>query len=158
MEAQLEWDNDVYKFLAAAKRRQTRNTEWRHASLKPQALVGSRLPRDPLRVATGQQLPLHVVTLGQDLYTPHLDRTPYVVEQWELERPYFAWLFLRGTARVSSPSTLHTTSLALGVTGPPAGGELAQQVAHRIGFNEQAAGWETQIGFERRARQLRRSE
>ena len=38
--------------------------------------------------------------------------------------------------------------LSLGVTGPPAGGELAQEIAHRIGFNEQASGWETQIGFE----------
>ena len=67
---------------------------------------------------------------------------------WELERPFFAWLFLRGTARVSSERTLHATSLSIGVTGPPAGGEVAQQVAHTIGFNEQADGWDTQIGFE----------
>jgi hypothetical protein len=89
-----------------------------------------------------------VVTLGQDLYTPHLDRTPYSVSAWELERPFFAWLFLRGTARVSSERSLHVASLALGVSGPPAGGELSQRIAHRIGFNEQANGWETQIGFE----------
>src|SRR5688572_6530141 len=89
-----------------------------------------------------------VVTLGQDLYTPNLDRTPYDVPDWELERPYFAWLFLSGTARVTSPRARMATSLSLGVTGPPAGGALAQRIAHRIGFNEQATGWETQVGFE----------
>ncbi len=88
------------------------------------------------------------VTLGQDLFTPNLDRTPYAVDDWELERPYFAWLFLGATARVTSATTLHSTSLSVGVTGPPALGEVAQEVAHRIGFNEQASGWETQIGFE----------
>jgi hypothetical protein len=89
-----------------------------------------------------------VVTLGQDLYTPNLARTPHAVPDWELERPFFAWLFLNGTARVSSARTLHSTSLSIGVTGPPAGGALAQEVAHRIGFNEQVSGWDTQIGFE----------
>ncbi len=88
------------------------------------------------------------ITLGQDLYTPRLDRAPHQVEHWELERPYFAWLFLSGTANVSSTRTLHSTTLSVGVTGPPAGGALAQDIAHRIGFNEQASGWETQIGFE----------
>ena len=89
-----------------------------------------------------------IVTLGQDLYTPNLSRAPYSTPDWELERPYFAWLFLSGSARVSSARTLHSTSLSLGVTGPPAGGALAQRVAHRIGFTEAATGWETQIGFE----------
>lgn len=88
------------------------------------------------------------VTLGQDLYTPNLDRAPYAVPGWEAERPYFAWLYLTGTAEVAEERTLRSLSVSLGVTGPPAGGELAQSVAHRIGFNEQATGWETQVGFE----------
>jgi lipid A 3-O-deacylase len=40
--------------------------------------------------------------------------------------------------------------LSLGVTGRPAGGELAQRVAHAINraFTRPATGWETQVGFE----------
>ena len=88
-------------------------------------------------------------TLGQELYTPRLDRAPYA-RGWESERPYFAWLYLRGDARVITPRTLRTTSLSLGVTGPPAGGQLAQRTAHAINhrYTRLAVGWETQIGFE----------
>ena len=150
----LQLDNDVYNFWQRHTHRPDEEyTNGVHASLESLSAPwwGSRFARGTADCATATgtaNCRSTVVTLGQDLYTPNLDRTPYVVEQWELERPYFAWLFLRGTARVSSPRTLHSTSLALGVTGPPAGGELAQQVAHRIGFNEQASGWETQVGFE----------
>jgi lipid A 3-O-deacylase len=150
----LRLDNDVYNFWQRHTRRPDEEyTNGVHASLESQSAPwwGSRFARGiaDCAASTGTSTCRStVVTLGQDLYTPHLDRTPYAVEQWELERPYFAWLFLSGAARVSSPGSLHTTTLALGVTGPPAGGELAQEIAHRIGFNEQADGWETQIGFE----------
>jgi hypothetical protein len=87
-----------------------------------------------------------VVTLGQDLYTPDLTRVPHTVPDWELERPYFAWLFLRGTARVSSARPCIQPAIA-GRHRTASGGSAAT-VAHRIGFNEQASGWETQIGFE----------
>lgn len=150
----LELDNDVYNFW----RRHTRRPDEEYTNGVHASLEGLTSPWWGLRFAAKTPdcadargpgpCKSTVVTLGQDLYTPHLDRTPQAVADWELERPFFAWLFLRGTARVSSEHTLHATSLSLGVTGPPAGGELAQQVAHRIGFNEQADGWETQIGFE----------
>ena len=160
MFAQSEWrptlrlDNDVYNFWQRHTRRPDEEyTNGVHASLE-----GHTAPWWGRRFAPGMAdcrsggLTGHCrstsITLGQDLYTPQLDRAPHAVENWELERPYFAWLFLNGTARVSSMRTLHATSLSVGVTGPPAGGALAQDVAHRIGFNEQASGWETQIGFE----------
>ena len=151
---QLRLDNDVYNFWQRHTQRPDEEyTNGVHASLESLSAPwwGRRFASRTADCAGATETAScrsTVVTLGQDLYTPHLDRTPYAVEQWELERPYFAWLFLRGTARVSSPRTLHSTSLSLGVTGPPAAGELAQEVAHRIGFNEQASGWETQIGFE----------
>ena len=150
----LQLDNDVYNFWQRHTRRPDEEyTNGVHASLESLSAPwwGWHFARGTPDCATAigvTRCRLTEVTLGQDLYTPNLDRTPYRVAQWELERPYFAWLFLRGTARVSSPRTLHAVSLSLGVTGPPAGGEVAQQVAHRIGFNEQASGWETQIGFE----------
>lgn len=158
--AQAQWrpslrlDNDVYNFWQRHTRRPDEEyTNGVHASLESHSAPwwGGRFApgiEDCRSAGANAWCRLTQVTLGQDLYTPHLDRTPYTVEHWELERPYFAWLFLRGTARVSSARTQHATSLSLGVTGPPAGGALAQDIAHRIGFNEQADGWETQIGFE----------
>ena len=150
----LRLDNDVYNFWQRHTRRPDEEyTNGVHASLESSTAPwwGRRFaPRTADCVSASSTEPCRstLVTLGQDLYTPHLDRTPYTVEHWELERPYFAWLFLRGTARVSSLRSFQSTSLAVGVTGPPAGGEVAQTVAHRIGFNERAEGWETQIGFE----------
>lgn len=150
----LQLDNDVYNFwLRYTRRPDEEYTNGVHASLEALAAPwwGRRFARavpDCTNVAGAGPCRSTLVTFGQDLYTPNLDRVPYAVENWELERPYFAWLFLRGTARVASARTLRATSLSLGVTGPPAGGELAQGIAHRIGFNEQASGWETQIGFE----------
>ena len=158
--AQAEWrprlrlDNDVYNFwLRHTRRPDDEYTNGVQASLESHTAPwwGSRFARSMPDCATArgpESCRSTVVTLGQKLYTPHLDRAPYTIDDWELERPYFAWLFLTGTARVSSERTLHATSLSVGVTGPPAGGALAQEIAHRIGFNEKATGWETQIGFE----------
>lgn len=150
----LQLDNDVYNFWRRHTRRPDEEyTNGVHASLESLTApwwgrrFASGIP-DCVTADENGHCRSTIVTLGQDLYTPHLDRTPYTVENWELERPYFAWLFLEATARVASAQTLHSTSLAVGVTGPPAGGALAQQIAHRIGFNEPASGWETQIGFE----------
>jgi hypothetical protein len=89
-------------------------------------------------------------TLGQDVYTPRLDRAPYSTPRWEDERPYFGWLFVREASVRTSPRELRRLELALGVTGEPSGAELAQSLAHAINrrFTRRARGWETQIGFE----------
>jgi hypothetical protein len=150
----LRLDNDVYNFWQRHTQRPDEEyTNGVHASLETETAPwwGSRFARnvpDCARADGTGSCRSTLVTLGQSLYTPHLDRTPHTVEDWELERPYFAWLYLSGSARISTERTLHSTTLSLGVTGPPAGGALAQRIAHRIGFNEQASGWETQIGFE----------
>ena len=158
--AQSDWrpslrlDNDVYNYWQRhTKRPDEEYTNGVQASLATFSAPwwGRRFAQgvaDCRSAALREHCRSTTITLGQDLYTPRLDRAPHTVEDWEQERPYFAWLFLNGTARVSSMRTLHATSLSVGVTGPPAGGSLAQDVAHRIGFNEQATGWETQIGFE----------
>src|SRR5688500_14878749 len=150
----LRLDNDVYNFWQRHTRRPDEEyTNGVHVSLESHTAPwwGRQFAPgivDCTSAGASDTCRGTVVTLGQDLYTPHLDRVPYAVERWELERPYFAWLFLSGTARVVAPRTSHAVSLSIGVTGPPAGGSLAQSIAHRIGFNEKATGWETQIGFE----------
>ncbi|MGQ0538415.1 MAG: lipid A deacylase LpxR family protein [Gemmatimonadaceae bacterium] len=92
----------------------------------------------------------HELLIGQDIYTPNLDRAPFAVPEWERERPYAAWLYVSSTARFARPRTLDEIELALGVTGRPALGQLAQSVAHHIneGYTRQAPGWETQVAFE----------
>ena len=91
-----------------------------------------------------------LVSLGQDMYTPNLVRTPYSTPEWERERPYAAWLFVSGEGRRISRRALRTYSVALGVTGPPALGRPAQRIAHKLIpiYTAKADGWETQVGFE----------
>lgn len=89
-------------------------------------------------------------SLAQEMYTPNLDRPPYSSPDWERERPYAAWLYAGAEGRRISPRALRTYSLALGVTGPPALGRLAQSIAHHLTarYTTRAEGWETQVGFE----------
>ena len=88
--------------------------------------------------------------IGQDMYTPNLDRPPFSYIGWEFERPYAAWLYVGGEGRRVSSRALRTYALSLGVTGAPALGKLAQAVAHEISarYTTKATGWETQVGFE----------
>lgn len=92
----------------------------------------------------------HDLAIGQDIYTPNLLRAPFTVDDWELERPYAAWLYLTSTARFARPRSLDEVELNVGVTGQPALGELAQTIAHTINqrYTNEAHGWETQVGFE----------
>jgi hypothetical protein len=88
-------------------------------------------------------------TLGQDIYTPRNDRQPRDVDDWELERPYAGWLYLRYETEVARPRSLTTLSLALGTTGKPSLAQLSQRIAHQLTkFTEEVHGWDTQIGFE----------
>lgn len=88
--------------------------------------------------------------IGQDMYTPNLDRPPFSYVGWMYERPYAAWLYVGGEGRRVSNRALRTYSLSLGVTGAPALGKLAQSIAHQITakYTTKATGWETQVGFE----------
>ncbi|MBV6520665.1 MAG: hypothetical protein MNPFHGCM_00783 [Gemmatimonadaceae bacterium] len=90
------------------------------------------------------------VTLGQDIYTPRLDRTPFTVPNWEAERPYFGWLYLEGKGMLASERTLRTTTATVGVSGKPSLGHTVQSLFHTINrrYTRDANGWETQIGFE----------
>jgi hypothetical protein len=90
------------------------------------------------------------ITLGQDMYTPRLDREPYRIPDWENERPFAGWLYLSGAARIVSEYEKRTLDVAIGVTGPPSMAELSQTLAHALSgvYTEPPKGWETQVGFE----------
>jgi len=90
------------------------------------------------------------LSFGQDMYTPRPSREPRVVPDWRDDRPYAAWLYASGEARVLSERSLRTVTLHLGVTGPPAFGEFAQRTAHKLTgvYSRDPIGWDTQIGFE----------
>jgi hypothetical protein len=93
---------------------------------------------------------LTALTLGQDIYTPHLDRAPFVVPNWEFERPYFGWLYLEAKGMLASERLLRTTTATIGVTGTPSLGHAMQSLFHTINrrYTRDANGWETQVGFE----------
>jgi lipid A 3-O-deacylase len=87
---------------------------------------------------------------GQDMYTPKSSREPRQTPDWRDDRPYAAWLYASGEARVIGEGSMRTVSLHLGVTGPAAFGELAQRTAHRLSgvYTQDPIGWDTQVGFE----------
>lgn len=153
---QLRLDNDAYNF-------------WVHPAYRPDeeytngvraTLVANAAPWWGRRFAPetpdcGGEIGSHrcrftAISLGQDIYTPRLDRTPFSVPDWERERPYFGWLYLEEKAFVASDRWLHTTTATLGVTGPPSLGHVMQALFHQINrkYTREANGWETQVGFE----------
>jgi len=90
------------------------------------------------------------VSIGQEMYTPKPSREPRETPDWRADRPYAAWLYASGEARVLSEESMRTVSLHIGVIGPPALGELAQRTAHRLSgvYTQDPIGWDTQVGFE----------
>jgi hypothetical protein len=160
-DAQARWvprvqlDNDVYNFWRRHTQRPDEEYtngvrvafETQRAPWWGRRLGGGRPDCASREVVSGSCL-TSAFLIGQELYTPKLDRAPHLVPDWQDERPFFAWLYVGASARTVSERDLRTVDVALGVTGPPALGQLAQTVAHRIGFNREATGWETQIGFE----------
>ncbi len=90
------------------------------------------------------------LSIGQDMYTPKPSREPRQTPDWRDDRPYAAWLYVSGEARVMGEASMRTVSLHLGVTGPAAFGELAQRTAHKLSgvYTKAPIGWDTQVGFE----------
>lgn len=90
------------------------------------------------------------VEIGQVMYTPNLARPPFASPDWRDERPYAGWLWLGARGQSVSRRSLRQVDVQLGVTGPPALGQLSQQIAHRINasYTTRASGWETQVGFQ----------
>jgi len=150
----LQLDNDAYNFWKwHTKRPDEEYTNGVFASLDGwQAPRWARMFARSVKDCTEAQAgaPCHgaQLTMAQELYTPNLRRVPGTFERWEDERPFFAWLFMRQASVVMTPTTRRVLAAAVGVTGAPAMGSVAQTVAHRFGVTAPPTGWDTQIGFE----------
>ena len=153
---QLQLDNDAFNFwLHPAHRPDEEYTNGVRATLVSWSAPawGKRFaPNTPDCTTTNPKgaCRLTAITLGQDIYTPHLDRTPFSVPNWEFERPYFGWLYLEGKGMLASERLLRTTTATIGVSGPPSLGHAVQSLFHTINrrYVREANGWETQVGFE----------
>ncbi len=86
-------------------------------------------------------------SLGQEMYTPkERHNTELILD----DRPYGAWLYGAVSLHtISNPDasvkTLESIELALGVVGPAAMGEQAQDMVHEARLIETFEGWDNQI-------------
>ena len=82
------------------------------------------------------------VTVGQQMYTP---QDLYETELIEDDRRYAAWLFLGLGYQTRAEDQLDTLELQLGVVGPAAFGQEAQDFIHDLRDFEKFQGWDNQI-------------
>ena len=89
----------------------------------------------------------HTYAFGQDIYTGQLvqnDTTPV-----KGTRPNAGWLFIEESSRIARRNRLDETSVTVGVTGPPALGEVMQHVFHEIAPQDnRPINWNTELPFE----------
>jgi lipid A 3-O-deacylase len=83
-----------------------------------------------------------VFTLGHAMYTP---KDYLATELIEDDRPYAGWLYIGAAYNARIGDRLHTTELNLGIVGPSAKGEQAQDLIHSIRGFEKFRGWDNQL-------------
>lgn len=83
-----------------------------------------------------------VVSLGQQIYTPQdIDR--YTVDP--NDRPYASWLYGAIAYHSRTARKMNTAELNLGIVGPWALGEQAQDTIHQLRGFEKFNGWDNQL-------------
>lgn len=82
------------------------------------------------------------LTLGQHIYTPSDTQVRSLREN---DRPYAGWLYSGLGLHAKKGDTLDTIQLALGVVGPMAQGETAQNEVHSLRNIKTAKGWDNQL-------------
>lgn len=91
--------------------------------------------RDQMRQRRG-------LAIAQEIYTPvDLDVSAPLPDQ----HPYAGYLYMRYTALIEQPSRVDQMSVEIGVIGPEAQGEHAQNLIHDTTGRERALGWDNQI-------------
>ncbi len=81
-------------------------------------------------------------SIGQKIFTPQ------DIESTELipnDRPYAGWLYVSASYYNKTQTTLDTFALQLGIVGPAALGEEAQNSVHRFRGLKEANGWDNQL-------------
>ncbi|MFC3303098.1 lipid A deacylase LpxR family protein [Parvularcula lutaonensis] len=98
-------------------------------------VLGLRGDREQMRQRRG-------LAIAQEIYTPRdLDVAAPPPDQ----HPYAGYLYVRYTALIEQPSRVDQMSVELGVVGPEALGEHAQNLIHDTTGRERALGWDNQI-------------
>ncbi len=83
-----------------------------------------------------------VVTLGHAMYTPKDYAATELIED---DRPYAGWLYLGFAYNARIGDRLSTTELNLGIVGPSALAEQAQDLIHDLRGFEKFRGWDNQL-------------
>lgn len=89
----------------------------------------------------------HTYAFGQDIYTGQLvnNDTTHI----KGTRPNAGWLFIQESSRIERANRLDETSVTLGVTGPPALGEVMQNFVHSLDPGDnRPTNWDTELPFE----------
>ncbi|MGJ8678541.1 MAG: lipid A deacylase LpxR family protein [Akkermansiaceae bacterium] len=82
------------------------------------------------------------ISLGQSMFTP----ADTEIGELQLEdRPYAAWLYLGLSLQAKTESELDLLELSVGVIGPSALGEQAQDIVHNLISSDLAQGWDNQL-------------
>jgi len=89
--------------------------------------------------------PSTVFAIGQRIYTP--TNTDARVPD-PADRPYAGWLYAMTDTRLPTRGTIDHLTLSLGIVGPHALGEQAQNLVHRALGENEAQGWDSQLGSE----------
>jgi hypothetical protein len=89
--------------------------------------------------------PSTVFAVGQRIYTPTNTETATPDPR---DRPYAGWVYAMTDTRLPTRGTIDHLTLSLGVVGPHAYGEQAQNLVHRVLGETEAQGWDRQIGSE----------
>lgn len=85
------------------------------------------------------------LSLTQKIYTPDdTDKTTLITD----DRPYAAWLYVGFTANYKTDVHSHSLELDLGMVGPAAMGERAQNGFHNLIDIPEAQGWDNQLNNE----------
>ncbi len=82
------------------------------------------------------------LALGQKIFTPRATEQSALIED---DRPYAGWLYLGTTLNNKNERRLDSMELQLGVIGPAALGEQAQNGVHRLRDIDEARGWDNQL-------------
>lgn len=83
-----------------------------------------------------------MVSLGQQIYTPKDLQSTGLIKD---DRPYAAWLFMGFGYQTRSDTQLDTLEVRLGLIGPAALGQQAQDFIHDLRGFEKFQGWDNQL-------------
>jgi hypothetical protein len=86
-----------------------------------------------------------IISLGQTIYTPQdIDATEVI----EDDRPYAGWLYSSVSYQSKTANQLDTLELQIGVVGPAALGQEAQDLIHDLRGFAKFQGWDNQLDNE----------